>query len=68
MVQKCIRCARMIGNFEIYCKQCQEEIEKKFKKIDKFNEIYKSADYFERIKLKEEKEKLLSKKKVDKKK
>lgn len=67
MVQKCIKCGRMIGNFEIYCKQCQEDIEKRFNKLDKFNEIYKSADYFERVRLKEEKERLIPKKKVVKK-
>jgi predicted amidophosphoribosyltransferase len=58
MSQKCIICGRAIGNYGIYCPKCQEELEKKIQKRDRFEEVYKSADFFERMKLKETKEAL----------
>ena len=58
MTQKCISCGRIIGNFGIYCPKCQEELEKKINKRERFEEVYKSADFFERMKLKETKEML----------
>ncbi len=58
MGQKCIICGRIIGNFGIYCSKCQEELEKKIQKRDRFEEVYKSADFFERMKMKETKDAL----------
>jgi len=58
MAQKCIICGRPIGNFGIYCPKCQEDLEKKLKKRSKFEEIYKSADFFERQRLRDIKEAL----------
>jgi len=58
MTQKCINCGRPIGNFGIYCQKCQDDLEKKIQKRDRFEEVYKSADFFERMKLKETKQML----------
>lgn len=73
MGQKCIICGRVIGNYGIYCPKCQEELEKKIQKREKFEEIYRGADFFERMKMKDTKEMLkerqnrLNKKPVSKK-
>lgn len=58
MTQKCIICGRIIGNYGIYCPKCQEDLEKKIQKRDRFEEVYKSADFFERQKLRDVKEAL----------
>lgn len=58
MSQKCIICGRAIGTYGIYCPKCQEDLERKLKKRDKFEEVYKSADFFERMNLRETKEAL----------
>jgi hypothetical protein len=58
MTQKCIICGRIIGNYGIYCPKCQEDLEKKLKKRDRFEEVYKSADFFERQRLRDVKEAL----------
>ncbi|MFA5746261.1 MAG: hypothetical protein WCX82_02940 [archaeon] len=58
MTQKCITCGRIIGNFGIYCPKCQEELEKKINKRERFEEVYKSADFFEKAKLQETKDML----------
>ncbi|HOW29638.1 MAG TPA: hypothetical protein PK685_03135 [archaeon] len=61
MTQKCIICGRIIGNFGIYCPKCQEDLEKKIQKRDRFEEVYKSADFFERQRLRDVKEALKEK-------
>lgn len=61
MTQKCIICGRIIGNFGIYCPKCQEDLEKKINKRDRFEEVYKSADFFERQRLRDVKEALKEK-------
>ncbi len=58
MTQKCIICGRIIGNYGIYCPKCQEDLEKKIQKRDRFEEVYKSADFFERQRLRDVKEAL----------
>lgn len=58
MTQKCIICGRIIGNYGIYCPKCQEDLEKKIQKRDRFAEVYKSADFFERQGLRDVKEAL----------
>ncbi|HNW06032.1 MAG TPA: DUF2116 family Zn-ribbon domain-containing protein, partial [archaeon] len=58
MSQKCIICGRSIGNYGIYCPKCQEDLERKLKKREKFEEVYRSADFFERMNLKETKDAL----------
>lgn len=63
MTQKCINCGRIIGNYGIYCPKCQEDLEKKIQKRDRFEEVYKSADFFERQRLKDLKEAIKEKQK-----
>jgi len=58
MSKKCIICGRSIGNYGIYCPKCQEDLERKLKKREKFEEVYRSADFFERMNLKETKDAL----------
>ncbi|MFH0906157.1 MAG: hypothetical protein V1824_02370 [archaeon] len=51
MVCRCIECAKIIDSTRIYCSRCQGNIQQRVAKREDYEARYKSADYFERLRL-----------------
>lgn len=51
MVQRCIRCKKMILNYNLYCPKCEEEIKQKQYRKEDYEKKVKDADFFEKQKI-----------------
>jgi predicted amidophosphoribosyltransferase len=51
MVQRCIRCNKIILNYNLYCQKCEEEIKNKHEKKEDFEKKIKNSDFFEKQKI-----------------
>jgi hypothetical protein len=52
MVNRCIKCRKIVDSTRIYCKACEAEIRKKEEIKLRKDEQWNKADFFQRQKLK----------------
>lgn len=52
MVNRCIKCRKMVDSTRIYCKGCEADIRKKEESKRRHEELWNKADFFQRQKLK----------------
>ncbi len=51
MVNRCLRCEKMIVNYNLYCEKCEEAIKLKQEKEEDIKKKKYTSDFFERQKM-----------------